>query len=124
MRCGTALYLLSVLAGHFGIVIDRAIGAPGHGKDIVDGLNATDKVYSMLGDSKMSLAVESKRLLSDPLRSSGVKAEGGKSAKREKAAKMQARQYHVQDPGAARAAVEAGRCRRAAAALRLEHGLR
>ena len=40
-RCGTAMYLLSVLASTYGIVIDRAIGAPGHGKDIVDGLNAT-----------------------------------------------------------------------------------
>jgi len=42
--------LLSVLACDFGVVIDRAIGAPGHGKDIVDGLNATDKIYSMLAE--------------------------------------------------------------------------
>ena len=120
-RCGTALYLLSVLAGRFGIVIDRAIGAPGHGKDIVDGLNATDKVYlkkamcmvgtpeaddgatrmaahSMIGDDMMSLAAESQRLLSNPLRFGGVKSEGGKRAKREKAAKMMGRRYHVQNP--------------------------
>ena len=120
-RCGTALYLLSVLACTFGIVIDRAIGAPGHGKDIVDGLNATDKVYlrkkmcmigtpeakdsecrmaahSMIGDAKMSLADEAKRLCEDPKRVSGVKAEGGKRQKREAAAKMQQRIYHVQDP--------------------------
>ena len=44
-RCGTAIYLLSMLAVMFDITIDRAIGAPGHGKDIVDALNATDKVY-------------------------------------------------------------------------------
>ena len=103
-RCGTAIYLLSVLASTFDIVIDRAIGAPGHGKDLVDGLNATDKVYlrqmmcmigtpeandsaalmaahSMVGDAKMSLAAESARLCSDPARKSGVKSEGGKSAK-------------------------------------------
>ena len=44
-RCGTALYLLSMLACTFDVTIDRAIGAPGHGKDVVDGLNATDKCY-------------------------------------------------------------------------------
>ena len=40
-RCGTALYLLSVLSSQFGVAIDRMIGAPGHGKDVVDALNAT-----------------------------------------------------------------------------------
>ena len=34
-----------MLASQYGIVIDRAIGAPGHGKDIFDGLNATDKRF-------------------------------------------------------------------------------
>eukprot|EP00957_Ditylum_brightwellii_P150252 11442402-Ditylum_brightwellii.AAC.1 len=29
----------------YGIVIDRAVGAPGHGKDVVDGLNAADKKF-------------------------------------------------------------------------------
>ena len=43
--CGTAIYLLIVLVLQYGIVIDRAIGDPGHGKDIVDGLNATDKHF-------------------------------------------------------------------------------
>lgn len=38
--------LLSVLAATtYRIVIDRAIGTPGHGKDLVDGLNATDKRF-------------------------------------------------------------------------------
>eukprot|EP00966_Prymnesium_polylepis_P105434 2441600-Prymnesium_polylepis.1 len=124
-RCGTALYLLSILASAFGITIDRAIGAPGHGKDIVDGLNATDKVFlrkkmcmigtpeakegaariaahSMVsgrdGDAKLSLATESARLCGDPARFSGVKSEGGKRQKREAAAKTQERHYHVQDP--------------------------
>lgn len=44
-RCGTALLFLSLLACTCNITIDRAIGAPGHGKDIVDGLNATDKAF-------------------------------------------------------------------------------
>ena len=34
-----------MVASHFGIVIDRTIGAPGHGKDVVDGLNAHDKRF-------------------------------------------------------------------------------
>jgi len=53
---------------------------------------------SMVGDKKMSLAVESARLCSLPKRSSGVKAEGGKRQKREAEAKMMGRVYHVQDP--------------------------
>jgi hypothetical protein len=120
-RCGTAIYLLSVLASAFDITIDRAIGAPGHGKDLVDGLNATDKMYlrkmmcmvgtpeandsekrmaahSMLEGAKKSLAEECARLCSLPERSGGVKSEGGKRAKREGEAKMKERRYHVQDP--------------------------
>ena len=44
-RSGTALFLLSLHAAMHRIVIDRAIGAPGHGKDIIDGLNATEKRF-------------------------------------------------------------------------------
>jgi hypothetical protein len=44
-RSYRALYLLSMLAIRFAIIIDRAVGAPGHGKDEVDGLNAVDKRY-------------------------------------------------------------------------------
>ena len=36
---------LTILACEFELTIDRVIGAPGHGKDVVDGLNATDKIY-------------------------------------------------------------------------------
>ena len=36
---------MSFLSAKYNINIDRAIGAPGHGKDIVDGLNAVDKHY-------------------------------------------------------------------------------
>ena len=38
------------------------------------------------------------RLCSDPARFGGVKADGGKRQKREAAAKMKERHYHVQDP--------------------------
>ena len=44
-RCGIALYLLSILACKKKIIIDRAIEAPGHGKDEVDGVNATTKRF-------------------------------------------------------------------------------
>jgi hypothetical protein len=40
-RCGTALYLLSVISRQFGVTVDCRIGAAGHGKDVVDALNAT-----------------------------------------------------------------------------------
>ena len=39
------MYFLSLLAFSFNIVIDRAICAPGHEKDIVDGLNAVMKCF-------------------------------------------------------------------------------
>ena len=38
-RCDTAIYLLSILAHYFQIVIDWEMGAPGHGKYAIDGLN-------------------------------------------------------------------------------------
>eukprot|EP00957_Ditylum_brightwellii_P137269 10465349-Ditylum_brightwellii.AAC.1 len=44
-RCAAAFNLLSMLAMQYNIVIDRAIQAAGHGKDVVDGLNAVDKRY-------------------------------------------------------------------------------
>lgn len=51
-RCGTALFLMSLLAVTYRITIDRAVGAPGHGKDFVDGLNATDKDF-LIGKFRM-----------------------------------------------------------------------
>ena len=37
-KCGTALFMLWKLAKELNIVFDRAIGAGGHGKRIIDGL--------------------------------------------------------------------------------------
>jgi hypothetical protein len=77
------------------ITIDRAIGAPGHGKDVVDGLNATDKqfiqgkmcmigtpesadsekrmvAHSMAGNARAEKCV---RLCSEEGRAEGVKSE-------------------------------------------------
>ena len=36
---------MSVMSQCYSIVIDRGISAPGHGKEVVDGLNAVDKSY-------------------------------------------------------------------------------
>ena len=44
-RCASALYLLSVMSQCYSIIIDRSIIAPGHGKEVVDGLNAFGKRY-------------------------------------------------------------------------------
>ena len=44
-KCTTALYLLSILSHAYNIVIDSGVGAPVHGKDVVDGLNAADKRF-------------------------------------------------------------------------------
>ena len=43
--CTTVLYLLSVLSHAHKIIIDSGAGAPGHGKYVVDGLNAMNKRY-------------------------------------------------------------------------------
>ena len=118
-RCSNAIYLLSVLASKYGITIDRGIGAPGHGKDDVDGLNATDKRYlqgkfcmigtpeandnekrmaanSMVEGASQSLAAECARLCSLPSRINGVKGHA-KARKREDTATMKKRNYHVQN---------------------------
>ena len=47
--CATAMYLLSLISVRFNIVIDRTVGAPDHGKDIVDGLNSADKAFFKKG---------------------------------------------------------------------------
>ena len=47
--CTTALYLLSMLAHAYNIIIDSGVGEPGHGRYFVDGLNDTNKKFlSML----------------------------------------------------------------------------
>ena len=37
--------LLLVMFQCYSVIIDRGISAPGHGKEVVDGLNAFDKHY-------------------------------------------------------------------------------
>ena len=81
------------------------LGDPGHGKDMVDGINACDKrylmgemcmigtpevddkqsrmnTYSMVGSASFNLAKECKRLCDDETRVNGVK--GTSNTRREK----------------------------------------
>ena len=44
-RCATALYLLSILYNAYNNVIYRGFGTPEHGKYIVYGLNANEKIF-------------------------------------------------------------------------------
>jgi hypothetical protein len=123
----TALFLLTLLSCVHNVAIDRAVGAPGHGKDIVDGLNTADKRYLIMkmrmiglpeagaegseenngGCSRMSAEsmVEgtSKSLAVECARLCSDKAgsDGVKSEdkyhKWESEAKMKQRHHHVQD---------------------------
>ena len=43
--CAIALYPMSVLSQHHSIIFYQGISAPGHGKEVVDGLNSIDKRY-------------------------------------------------------------------------------
>ena len=54
-RCASALYLLSVISQTYSLIIDWGISAPGHGKEVVDGLNAVDKRYIYQLMSKVQL---------------------------------------------------------------------
>ena len=44
-RSALSLYLLTVMACSFNVVIDRMVNAPAHGKGVVDALNAVTKRY-------------------------------------------------------------------------------
>ena len=43
--CASALYLMSVMSQCYSVIIYRGISTPGHGKEVVYGLNAADKLY-------------------------------------------------------------------------------
>ena len=117
-RSGNALYLLNVICLKYDIVIDRAVCAPGHGKSIIDGLNAVDKHYlrkvmcmsgstrpdnietrmNMFGiiqNSNMTFAQECARLCGLENRKHGV---SNSPYINKKGSKLSERIYHVQDP--------------------------
>jgi hypothetical protein len=118
---GTAMYLLSVTTVAYGITIDRAVGAPGHRKDKVDGLNATDKRFLkelmaqtqtpeedergsimsaavMIEGNFTSITEECARLYSAKSRAQGVKVTVRKK-NREAAAVMKTHKYHSTERG-------------------------
>ena len=41
--CAFAIYIITVLSSSSGIILCRVFDAPGHGKNVVDEINATDK---------------------------------------------------------------------------------
>ena len=43
--CALDIYLLGVLSSVYGIIMDCAINAPVHGRNVVDGVNYTDKKH-------------------------------------------------------------------------------
>ena len=110
---------MSVMSQTYSIIIDRGISAPGHGKEVVDGLNAVDKrcIYQLMSkvllpglvrfDSQikmhtvtenkdLSLAHELKYHLEGEHRKNGV-IDQGKSRKRLMERKWTKIKYHVQD---------------------------
>ena len=52
---------MSVISHTCLLIIDRGISAPGHGKEVVDGLNDVDKRYIYHLMSKVQLPVPMKR---------------------------------------------------------------
>ena len=116
-RCATAVYFLSMLSFMFKVTIDQMIHAPSHGKDEVDGLNATTKRFlqqkmattnlnndegeekrmdpwAMEGGSSKCLSTEAKRLLEEPERKDGV-VSAGKYKKRFENRAVTEQTYHV-----------------------------
>ena len=121
-RCATALHLLTMLSVKHNITIDRAVAAPGHGKDLIDGLNAVDKMYlkelmmrtSVAGEAEedrkikshsveegaaISIAEEAARLCQIDACTEGAKSHR-KYQKREEASTVKKRHYHVRLPDA------------------------
>ena len=47
---------MSVMSQTYSIIIDRGISAPGHGKEVVDGINDVDKRYIYQLMSKVQLS--------------------------------------------------------------------
>ena len=110
---------MSVMSQTYSIIIDQGISAPGHGKEVVDGLNAVDKrfIYQLMSkfqlpgsirfDSQIkihtgtenkdvSLAKEFKNHLEGEHRQNGF-IDQVKSSKRFIERKLKERKYHVQD---------------------------
>ena len=118
-RCTTVIYLLSMLSHAYNSIIGSGIIAPGHVREVVDGLNSTNKWFiSMLMptvqlpgaasyDSQMtmntsntntdiSLAREFQKHISSPTRAYGL-LDHGKYRKSVSKRKWTDSEYHVQE---------------------------
>ena len=117
-RSGNALYLLNVICLKYHVIFDRAVGAPGHGKSIIDGLNAVDKhhlkkvmcmsgstrpddvntrmqMHTIVEESSLSFAEECARICGAEDRKFGVMST---QIYPSHSKKLKERFYHVQDP--------------------------
>ena len=59
---------MSVMSQTYSIIIDRGISAPGHGKEVADGINAVDKRYIYQLMSKVQLPGLFRLALSDDIK--------------------------------------------------------
>ena len=57
--CASALYLMSYFPQHFSNIIDRGIGSPVNGKDVVNGINDTDKryIYQLMPNVQLPVSI-------------------------------------------------------------------
>ena len=66
-RCASALYFLSVLSQRHSNITDRGISTPGHGKEVVDGINVIGKhfMYEIMSNVQLpgSKTVDSQILM-------------------------------------------------------------
>ena len=53
------MYLMSVMSQCYSIIIDWGISAPGHSKEVVDGLNDADKrdIYQLMSTVKLNVSI-------------------------------------------------------------------
>ena len=58
-RCAFALYLMLVVSQCYSIIIDRGISAPGHGKEVVDGLNSVGMryIYQLMSTIQLPVSI-------------------------------------------------------------------
>ena len=58
-RCASALYIMSVMSQCYSVIIYRGISAPGHGKEVLDGLNYVDKrcIYQFMSTVQLPVAI-------------------------------------------------------------------
>ena len=56
--CASALYLMSVMFQCYSVIIDCGISSPGHGKEVVNDINAIDKcyIYQLISNVKLQVS--------------------------------------------------------------------